>query len=83
MADWFLVFVKKLAVFILVVKVKADQRRKDAILFSSHFENLWNEGGLNGVVVSVAECNPKRTGFDSRVMLGTFPLRKSGLRTLV
>jgi hypothetical protein len=40
-------------------------------------------GGLNGVVVSVADCYPKGAGFDSRVMLGIFPLSKRGLRTLV
>jgi hypothetical protein len=39
--------------------------------------------GLNGVVVSVADCYPKGAGFDSRVMLGIFPFRKRGLRTLV
>jgi hypothetical protein len=39
--------------------------------------------GLTGVVVSVADCCAKGSGFDSRVMLGIFPLRKRGLRTLV
>jgi hypothetical protein len=34
-------------------------------------------------VVSIADCYPKGAGFDSRVMLGIFPLRKRGLRTLV
>jgi hypothetical protein len=38
---------------------------------------------LNGVVVSVAGCYPIGAGFDSRVMLGIFPSRKRGLRTLV
>jgi hypothetical protein len=42
-----------------------------------------NRGGLNGVVVSIADCYPKGAGLDSRVMLGIFPLRKRGLRTLV
>jgi hypothetical protein len=32
--------------------------------------------GLNGIVVSVAYCYPKGAGFDFRVMLGIFPLRK-------
>jgi hypothetical protein len=41
------------------------------------------KSGLIGVVVSIADCYPKGAGFDSRVMLGIFPLRKSGLRTLV
>jgi hypothetical protein len=35
------------------------------------------------VVVSIADCYPKGAGFDSRVMLGIFPLRKRGLRTFV
>jgi hypothetical protein len=44
----------------------------------------WHERrDLNGVVVSVADWYPKCTGFDSRVMLGIFPLRKRGLSTLV
>jgi hypothetical protein len=34
-------------------------------------------------VVSVADYYPKGAGFDSRVMLGIFPLRKRGLRELV
>jgi hypothetical protein len=42
-----------------------------------------NTTDLNGVVVSVADCYPKGAGFDSRVMLGFFPFRKRGLRTLV
>jgi hypothetical protein len=39
--------------------------------------------GLNGVVVCIAYCYPKGAAFDSRVILGIFPLRKRGLRTLV
>jgi hypothetical protein len=39
--------------------------------------------GLNEVVISVTNCYPKGAGFDSRVMLGIFPLRKRVLRTLV
>jgi hypothetical protein len=39
--------------------------------------------GPNGVMVSVADYNPKGAKFDSRVMLRIFPLRKRGLRTLV
>jgi hypothetical protein len=49
---------------------------------NSEIQNL-ELSGLNGVVVSVANCYPKGAGFDSRVMLGIFPLRKRGLRTLV
>jgi hypothetical protein len=37
----------------------------------------------SGVVVSIAACYPKGSCFDSRVMLGIFPLSKRGLRTLV
>jgi hypothetical protein len=33
---------------------------------------------LNGVVVIVAICNTKGAGFDSREMLGIFPLLKRG-----
>jgi hypothetical protein len=38
--------------------------------------------GLNSVVVSVVDCNPKGSEFDSRVMLGIFSLRQEGLRNL-
>jgi hypothetical protein len=34
--------------------------------------------GLNGVVFSIADCYPKGAGFNSRVMLGIFPLGKRG-----
>jgi hypothetical protein len=37
----------------------------------------------NCVVVSVADCYHKGSGFDSRVMLGICPLSERGLRTLV
>jgi hypothetical protein len=30
--------------------------------------------GLKGVVVIVADCNPKDAGFDFRVVLGFFPV---------
>jgi hypothetical protein len=38
---------------------------------------------FRSLVVSVADCYPKGAGFDSRVILGVFPVRKRGLRTLV
>jgi hypothetical protein len=44
---------------------------------------LFFVSGLNRVVVSVADCYSKGGGFDSRVLLGYFSLRKRGLRTLV
>jgi hypothetical protein len=32
------------------------------------------DGGLNGSVVNATDCYPKGARFDSRVMLGVFPL---------
>jgi hypothetical protein len=49
--------------------------------YRSIFENPFC--GLNGLVVCIADCYPKGAGFDSWVMLGIFPLRKRGLRSLV
>jgi hypothetical protein len=37
------------------------------------FSDNIDSSGLNGVVVSVADCYPKGAGFGSRVMLGIFP----------
>jgi hypothetical protein len=33
-------------------------------------------GGLNGAVINNPDCHPEGAGFDSRVMLGFFPVRQ-------
>jgi hypothetical protein len=52
-------------------------------LLIKYFCPKLNFSGLNDVVVSIADCYLKGAGFDSRIMLGIFPLRKRGLKTLV
>jgi hypothetical protein len=57
--------------------------------FISNMGKYWirfvkgEKSGLNSVVVGIADCYPKGASFNSRVMLGIFPLRKKGTRTLV